>query len=152
MADETKTGGGAAIEGDANVGGNMTGRDASYDQRTEQRQYDQRTDNRLYDQRRDQRQYEQRDDQRGGSVTLQMPPLQNPDSVALWQEIQKVGQKIYDVDFKLDDLPGRVGRLEVQIQPVPLPVTYIPTWLAILLIALGSIIVVAAAFVVGRGI
>lgn len=151
MADETKTGGGAAIEGDAQVGGDFTGHD-TFDQRTEQRQYDQRADNRMYDQRRDQRRYEQWDDQRGGNVTLQMPPLQSPDSVALWQEIQRVGQKIYDVDFKLDDLPKRVGKLEVQIQPVPLPVTYIPTWLAILLIAMGSIIVVAAAFVVGRGI
>lgn len=149
--DETKTEGGAAVGGDVGVGGDFAGRDA-YDQRTEQRLYDQRADNRVYDQRRDQRQYEQRDDQRGGNVTLQMPPLQSQDSIALWQEIQRIVQKIYDVDFKLDDLPRRVSKLEVQIQPVPVPIVYVPPWLAILLIALGSIIVVGAAFVIGRGI
>lgn len=82
-------------------------------------------------------------DQRGGSVTFQ-----SQDNAILWQAIIELGNSISSVREKLDDLPNRVAKLEVQFQPVPmpLPIIYPPLWAVL---SLTFVIVVIAAFFVG---
>jgi hypothetical protein len=103
MMDETNTQGGAAVQGDARAERDLTMRDR----------------------------YEQQH-----SVTFQ-----NPDSAELWRAILALGtqmsemqarlsDRINAVDFKLDDLPNRVGKLEIKVDPEQLPVM-IPIFLAL---------------------
>jgi hypothetical protein len=141
--DEVKTEGGAAVQGDANTqGGDLIGRDdqRQYDVRTEQREYDQRKDNRQYDQRRDQRNYEQRDDSRGGNVTFQQAPsFQSQDSGFLWRELRAVTTEIAFVREKLDDLPTRVGKLEIMPPPRPWSWVIVVILTVFVLTVVGSI-------------
>lgn len=90
----------------------------------------------------------QQSDQRGGSVHFQ-----SQDNAILWQAIIELGDKISSVREKLDDLPNRVAKLEVQFQPVPvpLPVIYLPPWLVILLIMLFVAVVGGVAYLWGSG-
>lgn len=119
--DEITTGGGAVVQGDANTR-DLTGRDSH---------------------------------QQNSSVTFQ-----NPDSAELWRAIialgnqiselqAKVNDRVTELAIKMDDLPRRVGKLEVRVEPVPVPVALTPTsWLLIVLIGLfvGTLL-----FLLGRG-
>lgn len=136
----TNTGGAAAVQGDVHTGGgNMTGHDSV--------RYAPNTTT--------------------GNVTFG-----NQDNAILMNAIITMGNqvnerinavgndlnnKINTVDVKLDDLPARVGKLEVKVEPVPVPipltiplaVAFPPTfWAMIAIITFGLL---AVAFFVGRG-
>ncbi len=113
MSDKTHTGGGAAIEGDVGTGGgDMVGRD----------KHQARTDHRV--------------EQLAANVTFQ-----SQDTAVLWQEIRRVNERVGDVRFLLDDLPNRVARLEVQVQPIqvpiPVPIIHPLVWAVITIVAFG---------------
>lgn len=75
----------------------------------------------------------------------------NQDNAMLWNALIALSEKVNVVDVKLDDLPNRVGKLEVKVDPasVPIALTFPPTfWAMMAIIAFGLL---AVAFFVGRG-
>lgn len=88
-----------------------------------------------------------------GRDARQHVTFQSTDNAIIWNAIIDLGNSISSVREKLDDLPNRVAKLEVQFQPlpIPLPVTYVPTWIIAMLIVLGMLFVGGAAFLLGKG-
>lgn len=112
-----------------------------YEQRTELRDLDQSRAQRNFDQSSDQRRYDQRYDSPSGS---QQVTFQNPDSARIWEALERVGNRVNNVDVKLDDLPNRVFKLEAIVTPLPVPVVPSvfnpPIWMIVLLIFLSIIV------------
>jgi len=88
----------------------------------------------------------------------------NKDSERIWQALmdtntkiaalqERLGDKIALVDFKLDDLPRRVGVLEVKVEPVPVPVPVMVPILLSVWISIGfglfiALLLVGAYFII----
>lgn len=119
----TDTGGGAAVQGGVTTGGgHVTGRD---------------------------------DVRYAPNATTGNITFGNQDNAILMNAIITMGDRlntrINAIDVKLDDLPGRVGKLELKVDPKSVPITlaFPPTfWAMIVIIAFGLL---AVAFFVGRG-
>lgn len=119
----TDTGGGVAVQGGVETGGGkMTGRD---------------------------------DVRYSPNATTGSITFGNQDNAILWNAIVMLGdrlnERINTIDVKLDDLPARVGKLEVRVPPITVPVAlaFPPTFWAVMVVI--GLVLLAVAFFVGRG-